>query len=74
MTRPVALPDGRIVDSSSEAWRHHCEALTVCKMPTQAARRVHLAEVEKRRGLPERRRLEATARALWSAPNAGARP
>lgn len=67
MTRPATLPDGTTVCSSSEAWRHHCEALTVCRMPTQEARRKHLEAVEQKRGQPARQQLEETARALWCA-------
>lgn len=64
---PVMLPCGTVVDNSSEAWRHHHEALAMCKMPTQAARREHLAAVEKRGGVMARQRLEKAARALWDA-------
>lgn len=67
MTRCVTLQDGTVVSSSSEAWRAECEALTVCQMATQAARREYLAAVEKHRGRPSRERLEEAARAMWAA-------
>lgn len=54
-------------DTSSEAWRHHCEALTVVAMPTREARQAHLAAVEKHRGQQARERLEQSARAMWEA-------
>jgi hypothetical protein len=58
------LPDGREVDSSSEEWRHHCEAVTVLKMPLNA-RKAHLLAVEQKRGVAERQRLQGTLLALW---------
>lgn len=71
MTRPVTLLDGTIASSSSEAWRHECEARALLDLPTQAERRAHLAMVETHRGPKERQRLEATARALWAQRRAG---
>jgi hypothetical protein len=71
VTRTVALPDGTLVSSSSERWRHHCEALAICRMPTREKRQAHLDAVERLRGKPARRQLETTARMLWDRRRAG---
>lgn len=67
MTKYVTLMDGTPASSSSEAWRHECEARAVVGMPTREARRAHLDAVERLRGQKARQRLEETARALWDA-------
>lgn len=62
----VTLRNGQSVCSTSEAWRHECEARTVVQMPTREARRAHLDAVERLRGAKARQQLEETARALWA--------
>lgn len=53
--------------NNSEAYRHHCELVAICNMPTPAAQRAHLDLVEKHRGLAARQQLEQAARAMWAA-------
>lgn len=60
----VTLHDGRQVDSSSEEWRHECEAITLLRM-SLGARKAHLQAVEARRGIPARQQLQVTLMALW---------
>ena len=38
----VTLIDGTQVDSTSEAWRHECEARAVLAMPNKQARREYI--------------------------------
>lgn len=47
---PVTLIDGRVVDSTSEAWRHECEARTVARMPTTQQRHEYVDVVRRARG------------------------
>lgn len=47
---PVTLVDGRVVDSSSEAWRVECEARYLLTRMRLLARRAYLADIQKRRG------------------------
>lgn len=61
----AALHDGTLVDTSSEEWRHECEARTILNMRGLARRQDFLATVEKRRGEAERLRLQKTMMALW---------
>lgn len=63
--RPVTLHDGTVVDSSSEEWRHECEARYILNMPTIHQRRSTLEAIEKKRGEPERLRLQKTIWAMW---------
>ncbi len=80
MVKPVTLHDGRVVDSSSEDWRHECEARWILdKLPSRDARRCYLRGwqdpdtgrqrkgVLQLRGEDEVKRLEATMWALWHA-------
>lgn len=53
-------------DTSSEAWRAHCEALALCQLPTREARQQHLELVQHHRGKAARDQLEASARAMWA--------
>jgi hypothetical protein len=62
--KTVTLHDGRQVDSSSEEWRHECEAIALLKMPL-TERKKHLQAVEGRRGIPARQQLQVTLMALW---------
>lgn len=61
------LHDGREVDSSSEEWRHECEARSIMAIKTLAERRAFLDGVEARRGKDAADRLRATIKALWDA-------
>jgi hypothetical protein len=58
------LHTGEVVDGNSEAWRHHCEAVTVLKMPT-GSREGYLQLVRARRGDIEMRRLRNTVQSIW---------
>lgn len=62
----VRLLSGEEVDSSSEAWRHECEARAIAALPTLAERRAWLGDIERRRGKDAADRLRETMRALWS--------
>ena len=66
----ATLIDGTTTDTSSEAWRHECEARAILALPTLADRRAHLDAIEKRRGKPEADRLRATMGALWDKEHA----
>ncbi len=63
----VRLLDGREVSSSSEHWRHECEARAIAALPTLNERRAWLEAVEKRRGKDAADRLRVTMKALWDA-------
>ncbi|WP_290872087.1 hypothetical protein [Aquabacterium sp.] len=56
--------DGRQVDSSSEAWRAHCEATTLLAWPLHK-RRVHLQGVLARRGKDAHRELSELVSMIW---------
>jgi hypothetical protein len=74
---PVTLPDGRVVDSSSEEWRAFCEANHVLNMPTKQARQAWLRGTRDHngklltRGILQHRgeaataKLEADVMRLW---------
>lgn len=62
----VTLPDGRQVDSSSEEWRHTCEAVAITKLPSTGMRRAWLEDLERRRGKEAADRLRDTIKALWA--------
>ena len=63
----VTLLDGTQVDSTSEAWRHECEARAIAALRTLDERRAWLESVEKRRGKDAADRLRQTMKALWGA-------
>jgi|LakMenE01Jun11ns_1017448.scaffolds.fasta_scaffold7646865_2 hypothetical protein len=63
----VLLLDGREVDSTSEHWRHECEARAIAALPTLNERRTHLEAVEQRRGKDAADRLRVTMKLLWDA-------
>lgn len=77
--QPVTLLDGTVVGSWSQEWLHECEALTVLRMPSKAARIAHLrgaidpvtgdrkGGLVKKRGLESVEKLENTIMALWRA-------
>lgn len=60
----MTLLDGRLVPSDSEEWRQECEARAVLKMPL-GLRKQYLGIVEKKRGLPERQRVQGLVERLW---------
>lgn len=64
-TGVATLPDGREVSTSSEEWRHICEARAIMRLPTTHDRRAWLDDIERKRGADSRRALEDTIRALW---------
>lgn len=53
------------IDTSSEQYRHECEAREIMHLATIDARRARLAGIELKRGKPERQRLEDSIRRLW---------
>jgi len=59
------LISGVEVDSSSEAWRHECEARAVASLPTQIDRRNHIDAVRERRGEEAAQQLERLARKIY---------
>lgn len=61
----VTLHDGREVDSSSEDFRHECEAKYVLNLGTKEKRIQFLTKIEERRGKPSRTRLEQTVLSIW---------
>ena len=61
------LLDGRMVDSSSEEYRHLCEARHIAKLPTLADRRAWLEAIEHKRGKAEADRLRLTMGEIWKA-------
>lgn len=63
----VKLIDGRMVDSSSEDYRHLCEARHIAALPTPADRRAWLESIEHRRGKEAADRLRKTMGELWKA-------
>ena len=63
----VPLLDGRLVESSCEAYRHLCEARAIAALRPLASRRVWLEDVERKRGKAAADRLRATMAALWDA-------
>lgn len=65
MPPQAALLDGTLVDTSSEEFRHECEARAVLNMRGLAWRQDFLAKVEKKRGEAERLRLQKTMMTLW---------
>jgi hypothetical protein len=63
----VSLIDGTEVDSSSEAWRHECEARAIAALPTLAQRRAWLEDLARKRGVIEVDRIRKTLKRLWEA-------
>ena len=64
---PVKLIDGREVDSSSEAWRHECEARAILALPGKPQRQAWLESLEHKRGKADADRLRKTMLKLWEA-------
>lgn len=65
--RTVTLIDGRVVSSSSEEFRHECEARHIARMPTREQRHAQLDRVEKVRGRDARRALQKLAQQIFYA-------
>jgi hypothetical protein len=61
------LIDGTEVDSTSEAWRHECEARAIAALPTLAERRSWLDDLARKRGVFEADRIRNTLKRLWEA-------
>lgn len=55
--RLITLPDGSVIGLQSKEYALYCEAITVLKWPLKK-RREHLENVEKKRGMLSRRKLE----------------
>lgn len=66
MPNTVTLIDGQHVDSTSEAWRHECEARHIANLPTRAARHDYLAAIANRRGASAHQALEALATRIYN--------
>lgn len=60
----VTTYDGRQVDSSSEAWRAHCEAATLLRWSLHD-RRVHMQGVKAKRGDQAHQELADLISAMW---------
>lgn len=69
----ATLVDGTVTCTWSEAWRHHCEALHVCSLPTLIERRRYLLAIHDKRGEPAALELRATVAKLWQAQPAVAK-
>ncbi|CAB4121899.1 hypothetical protein UFOVP16_22 [uncultured Caudovirales phage] len=67
----VTLINGTDVDSSSEEWRHECEARTVLNWPGIDTRRKYIAAVKARRGEAAGKRLQDMIMILWQERLAG---
>ncbi len=60
----ITFIDGTAGDSSSERWRHECEARHILMMPVEN-RRGMLDAIEKKRGEAARKGLEGLVFQLW---------
>ena len=60
------LVDGTEVDSSSEAWRHECEARAIAALPTLAQRRAWLEDLQRKYGADRASRLRQTMAQIWA--------
>jgi len=58
------LHDGRLVDTTSEDFRHECEAKMLMGLPDLATRREWLEKIAQKRGTADRERLERTISAI----------
>jgi hypothetical protein len=61
----VALLDGTLVDSDSEAWRHETEARAISRLPSLALRRSWLEDIAFKRGNADADRLRQTIAEIW---------
>ena len=53
------------VDTSSEAWRHECEARSILALSTLDERRAWLRDIERLRGIAAADQLRETMARLW---------
>lgn len=65
--RLVTLIDGRQVSSSSEEWRHECEARHVARLPSRAERAKYIDTVHARRGADASLALRQLAQKIFYA-------
>jgi len=63
--RQVALVDGTLVSSYSEAWRVECEARSLMGRRSLAKRQEALANIERRRGRDTAEQLRDIMLAIW---------
>jgi hypothetical protein len=61
------LIDGTEADTTSEAWRHECEARAIAALPTLAERRAWLDDLARKRGPAAADRIRDTLKRLWEA-------
>lgn len=61
----VRLISGSVVDSSSEEWRHECEARAIAALPSLADSRAWLEDLERKHGKERAERLRETMKQLW---------
>lgn len=66
-THTATLVDGRVVSTTSEEWRHECEARAIAALPSLEQRRAWLRDIEERRGAAAVEQLRATMSAVWAA-------
>ena len=59
------LPDGREVDTWSEEWRAHCEALHILKIKQRIDRQRYIERVRSIRGDKPAEKLAGDVIALW---------
>lgn len=59
------LPDGSETCTSSEAWRNHCEAIHVCRLPTLIERRRYLLMIHNKRGEKDWLKLRTAVEQVW---------
>lgn len=61
------LIDGRMVDTSSEDWRHECEARAIMALHSTQMRREFLEAIERKRGKEAADKLRHTIGLMWEA-------
>ena len=57
-----------LMNTNNEEWRHDCEVRWVASMPLQR-RREYLADVEEKRGINARFKLQQGLSELWKTKN-----
>lgn len=67
-TTQKQLFNGRMADSTSEAWREQCEAQTILNYPKRSERWEHIRRVEEKRGEVASMRLQAIMVNLMPTP------
>lgn len=68
----ATLITGEQVSSSSEAWRHECEARHVAQLATRAERQHYIAEVTRKRGAAAGQALQTLATTIYNTERKGA--